>query len=144
MGSSAAKRLPTLHTCHPTHSAFQWSTAAKVQTQPSSTVKTRTPSVPHMTWGAKVMMVPSWSFGSPWRPRCGDSSPCVRITRSTCVWATRIPSKSRSRAWTLRWPSPWKGDRARSARIAASNCSSESRGLGPRRAGTSPCRRRSA
>ena len=42
-------RLPTLHTCHPTHSAFQWSTAAKVQTQPSSTVNTRTPSVPHIT-----------------------------------------------------------------------------------------------
>ena len=34
MGSRAANRLPTLHTCHPTHSAFQWSTAAKVQTQP--------------------------------------------------------------------------------------------------------------
>ena len=30
MGSRAAKRWPTLHTCHPTHSAFQWSTAANV------------------------------------------------------------------------------------------------------------------
>ena len=64
MGSRAAKRWPTLHTCHPTHSAFQWSTAANVQTQPSSTVSTRTPSVPHMTWGAAVMMVPAWSTGS--------------------------------------------------------------------------------
>ena len=98
MGSRAAKRWPTLHTCHPTHAAFQWSTAANVQTQPSSTVSTRTPSVPHMTWGAEVMMVPAWRTGSPWRPRWGDRSPCARITRSTRERATRIPSSILSRA----------------------------------------------
>ena len=36
----------------PTHSAFQCSTAVKIQPQPSSTVNTRTPSVPHMRFGA--------------------------------------------------------------------------------------------
>ena len=34
IGSSAANRLPTLHTCHPTHSAFQCSTAVKIQPHP--------------------------------------------------------------------------------------------------------------
>ena len=48
-------------------------------------------------------------------PRCGESSLCARITRSTRVRATRIPSKIRSRAWTVRWPSPWNGERSRSA-----------------------------
>ena len=33
MGSSAAKRFPTLQTCHPTHSAFQCSTTEKTNTQ---------------------------------------------------------------------------------------------------------------
>ena len=61
----------TLHTCQPTHSPFQWSTAAKVQTQPSSTVNTRTPSVPHMTSGAEVEMVPSCRFAATCRPRWG-------------------------------------------------------------------------
>ena len=65
IGSNAAKRLPILHTCHPTHSAFQCSTAAKTQTQPSSTVNTRTPSVPHITFGACVTTVPSWTLAPP-------------------------------------------------------------------------------
>ena len=54
------------------------------------------------------------------------------MTRSTRVRATRIPSRIRSRAWTLRWPSPWNGDRARSVRIAASSCASDCLGGGPR------------
>ena len=57
------------------------------------------------------------------------------MTRSTRVRATRIPSRIRSRAWTLRWPSPWNGDRARSVRIAASSCASDGLGGGPRPAG---------
>ena len=43
-----------------------------------------------------------------------------RLSRSTRLRATRIPSITRSRAQTLRWPSPVQGERARSARIAAS------------------------
>ena len=97
IGSSAANRLPTLHTCHPTHSAFQCSTAVKIQPHPSSNVKTRTPSVPHITFGACVTIVPACTRAAPWRPRCGESSLCVRITRSTRVRATRIPSKICSR-----------------------------------------------
>ena len=50
----------------------------------------------------------------------------------------RIRSRIRSRAWTLRWPSPWNGERARSLRMAASSCASDSAGVGPRRAGPSP------
>ena len=106
---------PTLHTCHPTHSAFQCSTAVKIQPHPSSNVKTRTPAVPHITFGACVTIVPACTRAVPWRPRCGESSLCARITRSTRVRATRIPSKIRSRAWTFRWPSPWNGERSRSA-----------------------------
>ena len=52
IGCRAAKRSPRLQTCQPTHSAFQCSTAVKIQPQPSSTVNTRTPSVPHMRFGA--------------------------------------------------------------------------------------------
>ncbi len=52
IGCRAAKRSPRLQTCPPTHSAFQCSTAVKIQPQPSSTVNTRTPSVPHMRFGA--------------------------------------------------------------------------------------------
>ena len=115
IGSSAANRLPTLHTCHPTHSAFQCSTAVKIQPHPSSNVKTRPPSVPHITFGACVTIVPACTRAVPWRPRCGESSLCARITRSTRVRGTRIPSKIRSRAWTFRWPSPWNGERSRSA-----------------------------
>ena len=52
IGCRAAKRSPRLQTCQPAHSAFQCSTAVKIQPQPSSTVNTRTPSVPHMRFGA--------------------------------------------------------------------------------------------
>ena len=62
----------------------------------------------------------------------------VRITRNTRVRETRIRSRIRSRAWTLRWPSPWNGERARSLRMAASSCASDSAGVGPRRPGPSP------
>ena len=61
-----------------------------------------------------MTIVPSCAFISPCRPRCGKSSPCARITRNTRVRETRIRSRIRSRAWTLRWPSPWNGERARS------------------------------
>ncbi len=71
---------------------------------------------------------------APCRPRWGESSPCARITRNTRVRATRMSSRIRSRAWILRWPSPWNGERARSVRMAASNCASDSAGVGPRRA----------
>ena len=54
-------------------------------------------------------MVPSCAFISPCRPRWGESSPCARITRNTLVRETRIRSRIRGRAWTLRWPSPWNG-----------------------------------
>ena len=63
------RRSPRLQTCQPTHSAFQCSTAVKIQPQPSSTVNTRT-----MT---------SWP-GSPARP----SSATRRLTprHSARVW----------------------------------------------------------
>ena len=66
---------------------------------------------------------------------CGArAAPCARITRNTRVRETRILSRIRSRAWTLRWPSPWNGERAESLRMAASSCASDSAGAGPRRA----------
>ena len=50
IGSSAASSQP----CTRAISAFQCSTAVKIQPHPSSNVKTRTPSVPHITFGACV------------------------------------------------------------------------------------------
>ena len=58
MGSKAAKRLPFLAACQPTHSAVQWSMAENTHTQPSSTVSIRMPSVPHIRSGAGVVIVP--------------------------------------------------------------------------------------
>ena len=80
------------------------------------------PSVPHITLGAWVMTLPSWVFDAEQsvrphdaqHPRAGDSDPV----------------QDRSRAWTLRWPSPWNGDRARS-RSTASSCASDCLGTEP-------------
>ena len=64
----------------------QCSMAVNIQPQPSSTVNTRTPSVPHMRLGAWVMISPTWGFphgggsdgaragcsrASPGAPACG-------------------------------------------------------------------------
>ena len=65
LGISRSVLHRALHTCHPMHSAFQCSTAAKIQPHPSSSVNTRTPSVPHITLGAWVMTLPSWVFAAP-------------------------------------------------------------------------------
>ena len=43
-------------------------------------------------------MVPSCAFISPCRPRWGESSPCVRITRNTRVRETRIRSRGSAAA----------------------------------------------
>ena len=72
------KPAPNLAPCH-THSAFQCSTAVKIQPHPSSNVKTRTPSVPHITFGACVTIVPACTRAAPWRPRaaCAPASPAA-------------------------------------------------------------------
>ena len=87
--------------------------------------------------GAEVTIVPSCAFISPCRPRCGESSPCARITRNTRVRETRMSSRIRSRAWTLRWPSPWNGEHQVAAN-GANSCASDSAGVGPRRPGPAP------
>ena len=56
-----------------------------------------------------------------------------RITRSTRLRETRMPRQTRSRAQTLRCPSPSQGDASRSASMATSRASSEIEGFGPRR-----------
>jgi len=107
------------------------------QTLPSCTVAIWVASVAHITFGALVMIRRSCGASVRVRARCGDNRACSRITRSTRLRATRMQSITRSRAQTLRWPSPVHGERARSARIAANRASSETTGLGPRRrAGT--------
>ena len=68
------------------------------------------------------------------RARWGDSRPCSRMSRSRRLRDTRTPSIARSLAQTFRCPSPVHGDRSRSAWMAASNASSPTLGLGPRRA----------
>ena len=83
-------------------------------------------SVPHIRFGASVMMRPSWAASWRGRWRCGDSRPFSRINRSTRLRATRMPSSTRSRAQTLRCPSPIQGDRSRSARMALITAASES------------------
>ena len=73
------------------HSALKWSTAPNTQPQPSSAVKTRNPSAPHITFGAFVVIVPLCNFASRCRVRCGESSRLSRIRRSTRFLETRIP-----------------------------------------------------
>jgi hypothetical protein len=66
-------------------------------------------SMPHILLGRSARIVPSWRLdltGCGCRP--GASKPCSRISRSTRRLDVRTPA-SRSRAHTLRWPSPWKG-----------------------------------
>jgi hypothetical protein len=63
-------------------------------------------SVPHIVSIAAGMMVPSWlrgPRGAP--PREGASRSCARISRSTRRREVRTP-RTRSRAQTLRCPSP--------------------------------------
>ena len=131
LGSGVA--IPILATCHPIASAFQWSTTANSQTLPSSTVGICVASVPHIRFGAVVIMRPSWASPCRARWRCGDSRPFSRINRSTRLRATRMPSSMRSRAHTLRCPSPIQGERSRSARMALSTAASAIAGLAPRR-----------
>ena len=102
------------------------------QTLPSWTVMIWVASVAHIMFGASVMIFRSCGVVSRGRERCGDSRPFSRISRSTRLRATRMPSITRSLAHTLRCPSPCQGERARSARIAASRASSETAGFGPR------------
>jgi hypothetical protein len=63
IGCRAANRSPALETCHPTHTAFQSSTAVKSQHQSSPMVKIFMPSVPHMTSVAAVIILPVCSLG---------------------------------------------------------------------------------
>ena len=143
MACSASRRVPRLLTCQPSASAFQCSTVAKSQTLLLRTVATCVPSMAHITFGASVMIFRSWSSAGRGRARCGDRRAFSRISRSTRLRAMRSPSRTRSRAQTLRWPSPDQGERARSARIAASRAVSGTAGFGPRRpvgrAGAKPC-----
>src|SRR5512132_4420893 len=72
-----------------------------------------------MTFGASVVIELPWSFAGRGGRRCGESRLFSPMIRSTRVRLTRMPSITRSRAHTLRWPSPVHGERARSRRMAA-------------------------
>src|SRR5512132_1433930 len=122
-----------LATCQPRPSAFQCSATMNSVTFPSSTVGITAPSAPHMTFGASVVIELPWSFAGRGGRRCGESRLFSPMIRSTRVRLTRMPSMTRSRAHTLRWPSPVHGERARSRRMAASRSASPSAGFGPRR-----------
>ena len=81
----------------------------------------------------------SWLRGPRGDPtRDGASRSLSRISRNTRRFEVRTPA-TRSLAQILRWPSPWKGLPASTARIAASNAAS---GIGPtgpgRRSGSVP------
>src|SRR5271165_1509188 len=89
------------------------------QILPSCAVTICVASVAHITLGASVMICRSCTTSGRARERCGDSRVCSRISRSTRLRDTRMPSITRRRAHTLRCPSPCQGDRARSARIAS-------------------------
>jgi hypothetical protein len=98
-----------------------------------SPVRVEVRSVPHMASTRSVRIVPSCALG-PWgRPiRLGANRSCARISRSTRRLEVRMPAK-RSRAQTLRWPSPWKGLAASSARICSTSPSSDIGPTGPGR-----------
>ena len=57
----------------------QWSTATKTKAGPSATVTVAVMSVPHITSGASVVMVPSCAFGR-------------RVTRALRAWRSCSPS----------------------------------------------------
>ena len=108
--------------------------AVNIQPQPSSSVNSRTPSVPHMRLAAWVMISPTWGFPITAAAAMGREQVVrSRITRSTRLLETRMPRQTRSRAQTLRCPSPSQGDASRSASMATSRASSEIEGFGPRR-----------
>ena len=80
-----------------------------------------------------MVIVPSWAFGPwAWPTRVGASRCASRISRSTRAFDVRTPCH-RSRAQTLRCPSPRKTAAASTARISLSNVSSLHCGFGPRR-----------
>src|SRR5690606_14188379 len=70
-------------------------------------------SVPHRRFGPSGMIVPSWGCGRR-RPlaRWGANSPWSRISRNTRFPPTPMPCWRRSRARTLRYPSPANGESA--------------------------------
>ena len=73
---------------------------------PSPTVIVAVMSVPHITSGTSVVIVPSCTFGPCARPtRCGAWRSCSRINRRTRSCDVRIPS-TRSFAQAFRYPSP--------------------------------------
>jgi hypothetical protein len=148
---SAARRVPRFATCQPRASAPLGSTVAKRRTLSSRTVVIRVPSVAHITFGASVTIVRSCSEAGCSRARCGDSRAFSRISRSTRLRATRAPVPDAQprpdlpfggaavhrtpalSASPLARPGPDHGERARSARIAASSAASDTSGFGPRR-----------
>ena len=79
------------------------------------------------------MISPTWGFPPRRRQQWGESRLFSRITRSTRLRETRMPRQTRSRAQTLRCPSPSQRDASRSASMATSRASSEIEGFGPRR-----------
>jgi len=79
------------------------------QTLPSWTVAIWVASVAHIRFGAVVMICRSCGVSARVWARCGESRACSRISRSTHLRATWIPSITRRRAQTLRWPSPVQG-----------------------------------
>src|SRR4051794_25005624 len=84
-----------------------------------------------MTSTRSVVIVPSWALEPRGRPaRWCASRPCSRITRRTRRRLVRIPAK-RSRAHSLRWPSPWKGLAVRSFLISPTKSSSNIAPSGP-------------
>ena len=84
------------------HAAVQWSTATKTQAAPSATVTVAVMSVPHITSGVSVVIVPACAVGPcAWPTRCGAWRSCARIHRRTRSGEVRIPS-TRSVAQTFR------------------------------------------
>ena len=120
----------------PTHSAERWSTATNTATWPCSVVTAAVMSVPHIASILSGMIVPSWLRGPRGRPtRLVAKRPLSRIRRRTRSLEVRSPAW-RSRAQTLRWPSPWKG-------LSMPAPATDRRPPGPA-SGIGPCRSRPA
>ena len=63
LSKTGSELLFEIFSQRPMHSAVQWSTATKTKAGPSATVTVAVMSVPHITSGASVVMVPSCAFG---------------------------------------------------------------------------------
>ena len=110
-----------------------WSMIANTALRPSR-LWPSVASVAHSVSGTVTVIVASCSRAARLRTcAVGASSPASRVSLSTRLREVQTPRSRRSRAHTLRWPSPTNGLSASTPRICASSSASVIAPTGPGR-----------